>query len=182
LPELPGPRQERFMSHYGLPAYDAGQLTSSRRLAQYYEEVVKTGSEPKLAANWVLNELLFLLNEKHKVIDESPVTAAHLGELLALIHQGTVSGKMAKEILAEMFVAGKCAADVMSSKGLAQINEPEKIAEIARQIIAGNPKQVEQYRSGKTATLGWFVGQLMKATGGQANPKVVQEILKRELG
>ena len=89
---------------------------------------------------------------------------------------------MAKEILAEMFATGKKAEEVMSSKGLAQINEPEKIAAIARQIIAGNPKQVEQFRSGKTATLGWFVGQVMKATGGQANPKVVQEILKKELG
>ena len=182
LPELPGPRQERFMSHYGLPAYDAGQLTASKYLAQYYEEVVKAGIEPKLAANWVLNELLFLLKEARKEIDESPVSAARLAGMLALVHTGTVSGKMAKEILAEMFATGKQAGEVMSSKGLAQINEPEKIADVAQQIIAGNPKQVEQYRSGKTATLGWFVGQVMKATGGQANPKLVQEILRKELG
>jgi len=181
LPELPEARKERFVREYGLPEYDAAQLTSSKSLAGYFEDVVKGGSEPKLAANWVLNELLFLLKEGQQEIIESPVSALNLGELLTLVNKRTISGKMAKEILGEMFLTGKRAEEVMAEKGLAQINEPEKIAVVARQIMTANPKQVEQYRSGKTATFGWFVGQVMKATGGQANPKLVQEVLMKEL-
>jgi aspartyl-tRNA(Asn)/glutamyl-tRNA(Gln) amidotransferase subunit B len=181
LPELPDARRERFVRDYALPAYDAAQLTNSKALAEYFEVVVKAGGAVKLAANWVLNELLFLLNEAHKEITESPVSARNLAELLVLIDRGTVSGKMAKEILGEMFSSGKRAEEVMSTKGLAQINEPEKIAAVAREIMSSNRKQVEQYRSGKKATFGWFVGQVMKATGGQANPKLVQEVLKKEL-
>jgi len=181
LPELPDARKERFSREYGLPEYDAAQLTSSKSLAGYFEEVVKASGEPKVAANWVLNELLFLLNEGHQEITDSPVSAQNLAGLLTLINKGTVSGKMAKEILGEMFSTGRRAEEVMAEKGLAQINEPEKIAVVVRQIMAANPKQVEQYRSGKTATFGWFVGQVMKATGGQANPKLVQDVLKKEL-
>jgi aspartyl-tRNA(Asn)/glutamyl-tRNA(Gln) amidotransferase subunit B len=181
LPELPDARRERFVCDYGLPAYDAEQLTASKSLAGYFEEVVQAGGTPKLAANWVLNELLFLLNEARKEVTESPVAAGRLAELIVLVERETVSGKMAKEILGEMFSSGKRAEEVMAAKGLAQINEPGKIAEVARQVMAGNPKQVEQYRSGKTATFAWFVGQVMKATGGQANPKLVQEVLKKEL-
>ena len=182
LPELPEARKDRFTREYGLPEYDAAQLTASKSLAGYFEEVVKVSGEPKVAANWVLNELLFLLKEGHQEIMESPVSAHNLAELLTLVNQGTVSGKMAKEILGEMFLSVRRAEEVMAEKGLAQINAPEKITAVARQIMAANPKQVEQYRSGKTATFGWFVGQVMKATGGQANPKMVQEVLKKELG
>lgn len=181
LPELPEARKARFTRGYALPEYDAAQLISSKSLAGYYEEVVKTSDEPKVAANWVLNELLFLLKAGQKEIPESPVSAQNLAGLLTLINKGTISGKMAKEILGEMFSTGRRAEEVMAEKGLAQINEPEKIAVVTRQIMASNPKQVEQYRSGKTATFGWFVGQVMKATGGQANPKLVQEVLKKEL-
>lgn len=181
LPELPEARKARFTREYALPEYDAAQLISSKSLAGYYEEVVKTSDEPKVAANWVLNELLFLLKAGQKEIPESPVSAQNLAGLLTLINKGTISGKMAKEILGEMFSTGRRAEEVMAEKGLAQINEPEKIAVVTRQIMASNPKQVEQYRSGKTATFGWFVGQVMKATGGQANPKLVQEVLKKEL-
>ncbi|MBZ5564975.1 MAG: Asp-tRNA(Asn)/Glu-tRNA(Gln) amidotransferase subunit GatB [Acidobacteriia bacterium] len=182
LPELPEARRQRFISEYALPEYDAAQLTASKILANYFEEVAKASGEPKLAANWVLSELLYLLKEANKEITDSPVSAASLAELLALLSKGTVSGKMAKEILAEMFRAGKRAAEVMSAQGLEQINDAEKIAAMVREIMAGNPKQVEQYRKGKTATLGWFVGQVMKATRGQANPQLVQDVLKRELG
>lgn len=181
LPELPEARKARFTREYALPEYDAAQLISSKSLAGYYEEVVKTSDEPKVAANWVLNELLFLLKAGQKEIPESPVSAQNLAGLLTLINKGTISGKMAKEILGEMFSTGRRAEEVMGEKGLAQINEPERIAVVTRQIMASNPKQVEQYRSGKTATFGWFVGQVMKATGGQANPKLVQEVLKKEL-
>jgi aspartyl-tRNA(Asn)/glutamyl-tRNA(Gln) amidotransferase subunit B len=181
LPELPEARKERLVAEYALPEHDAAQLTASRDLANYFEEVAKASGEPKLAANWILSELMHLLKESACEISSSPVSAKNLAELIALIHQGTVSGKMGKEILSEMFASGKRAAEVMAAKGLEQISDPEKIAAAAREIITANPKQVEQYRSGKTATLGWFVGQVMKATRGQANPQLVQEVLKKEL-
>jgi len=182
LPELPDARRQRFIREYALPEYDAGQLTLSRPLADYFEAVAKESGEPKPAANWVLSELLHLLNDGNREITESPVSAGHLAELLRLIAKGSVSGKMAKDILAEMFSTGKTAGKLVSEKGLAQITDEGQIAKAARQVIAANPKQVEQYRSGKTATLGWFVGQVMKATRGQANPQMVQELLKKELG
>jgi aspartyl-tRNA(Asn)/glutamyl-tRNA(Gln) amidotransferase subunit B len=182
LPELPDARRQRLVREYGLPAQDAAQLTSSKWLANYFEEVARTCGEPKLAANWVLSELLYLLKEANREIEQSPVSSAHLAELLGLLRAGTISGKMGKEILAEMFATGKGAREVLAAKGLEQINDPEKIAAVAREIMAANPKQVEQYRKGKTATFGWFVGQVMKATRGQANPQLVQEVLKKELG
>jgi aspartyl-tRNA(Asn)/glutamyl-tRNA(Gln) amidotransferase subunit B len=181
MPELPDARKERFAREYALPNYDAGQLTSSKSLAAYYEDVVKGGADPKLAANWLLSEFMHLLNEAKKEVPESPVSARDFSELLSLIAQGNISGKMGKDILVEMFSSSKSPRQVMAEEGLEQINDPEKIAAAARGIIDANPRQTAQYRSGKTATLGWFVGQVMKATRGQANPQVVQEILKREL-
>jgi len=181
MPELPDARRERFMREYALSAYDAGQLTSAKSLADYYEEVAKACGEPKLAANWVLSELLYRLNETGKDIQNSPVNSADFAELLTMINQGKISGKMGKDILAEMFATGKRAREVMAEKSLEQISDPEKIAAVAREIIAANPKQAAQYRAGKTATMGWFVGQVMKATRGQANPQLVQEVLKKEL-
>jgi aspartyl-tRNA(Asn)/glutamyl-tRNA(Gln) amidotransferase subunit B len=156
-------------------------LTATKELANYFEEAAKGSGEAKLAANWILSELMFLLNESNKGIAQSPVSAGNLAELLGLIQKGSISGKMGKDILAAMFASGKSANEVMAEKGLEQINDTEKIAAVVREIMAANPKQVEQYRSGKTATLGWFVGQVMKATRGQANPPLVQEILKKEL-
>ena len=181
LPELPEARTERFVREYALSEYDAGLLTASRHLADYFEQVARACGEPKLVSNWILSELAYLLSEAKKEIGESPISAAHLAELISLVHQGTISGKMGKEILVEMFASGKRAREIMAEKGLEQINDPEKIAVVVREIMAANPKQVEQYRKGKTATLGWFTGQVMKATRGQANPQMVQEILKKEL-
>jgi len=182
LPELPEPRRERFLRDYSLTDYDAAQLTSSRALADYFEQVAKACGEPKLAANWVLSELLYLLKEANKEITESPISAQALAELVAAIAKGIISGKMGKEILVEMFATGKTARQIIAEQGLEQIQDTEKIADVARQIIAANPKQAEQYRKGKTATMGWFVGQVMKATRGQANPQLVQEVLTKELG
>jgi len=182
LPELPDARRQRFIRDYALPEYDADQLTLSKSLADYFEEAAQESGEPKLAANWVVSELPHLLNETNREITDSPVSAPHLAELLRLIQKGSVSGKMAKEILAEMFSTGKTAGALVSEKGLAQITDAGQIAAAVREVIAANPKQVEQYRGGKTATLGWLVGQVMKATRGQANPQIVQELLKKELG
>jgi aspartyl-tRNA(Asn)/glutamyl-tRNA(Gln) amidotransferase subunit B len=182
LPELPEARKQRFIQEYGLPEHDAAQLTASKLLANYYEEAARASSEPKLAANWVLSELMYLLKEANKEIEQSPVSARPLAELVSLIKEGTISGKMGKDILAEMFTSGKSAREVMAAKGLEQINDAERIAAVVREIMAANPKQVEQYRGGKSATFGWLVGQVMKTTRGQANPQLVQEVLKKELG
>ncbi|MDE3178023.1 MAG: Asp-tRNA(Asn)/Glu-tRNA(Gln) amidotransferase subunit GatB [Acidobacteriota bacterium] len=181
MPELPQPRMERFERQYALEAHDASQLTSSKALADYYEDVVKSGATPKLASNWVLTELLHLLNESNQEITASPVSAANLAELVRLIAEAAISGKMAKDILGEMFSSSRSASDVIREAGLEQINDPSRIAAAARAVIAANPMQVGQYRRGKTATLGWFVGQVMKSTRGQANPQMVQEIMKKEL-
>ena len=181
LPELPWAREARFLAEYVLPKQDAALLTMSRSTADYFEQTAKACGEPKLAANWVLNDLTFLLQESGKGFSDCPVSPQDLADLIKLIVKGTVSGKMAKEVLAEMFQSGKTASQVMAEKGVEQISDPDKIAAVAREVIAANPKQTEQYRQGKTATLGWFVGQVMKATRGQANPQLVQEILKKEL-
>lgn len=181
LPELPGARESRFLSQYDLPAQDAALLVQSRTMAGYFEETVKECGEPKLAANWILNDLAYLLQEKGRELGDCPITPQNLAGLIKLVAGGTLSGKMAKDVLAEMFQTGGTASQVVSEKGLEQITDPEKIATIARQVIAANAKQTEQYRAGKTATLGWFVGQVMKATRGQANPQLVQEVLKKEL-
>ena len=181
LPELPSAKESRFQAEYALPKQDAALLTASRATADYFEQTAKACGEPKLAANWVLNDLSYLLQENGKPIQESPVTAENLAGLIKLIAKDTISGKMAKDVLAEMFKSGKTANQVVSDKGLEQITDPEKVAAIAREIIAANPKQAEQYRQGKTATIGWFVGQVMKATRGQAQPQLVQEVLKKEL-
>jgi len=182
LPELPQSREERFLSQYGLSKQDATLLAMSRTMADYFEEVASLTGESKLAANWILNDLIFLLQENKKGFVEYPVSAKSLAELIRLITKGTISGKIAKDLLAEMVRTKKSAGEVMAEKGLEQINDPERIGDIVREIMAANPKQVEQYRKGKTATFGWFVGQVMKATRGQANPQLVQEVLKKELG
>jgi aspartyl-tRNA(Asn)/glutamyl-tRNA(Gln) amidotransferase subunit B len=182
IPELPQAKERRFLSQYGLARQDTQLLIISRTMADYFEEVAQISGEPKLTANWILNEYPFLLQEAGKGLGEYPVSAKSFAELMSLISQKTVSGTMAKDILRQMIRTGQSAGEVMAAKGLEQINDPERIAGIAREIIAANPKQVEQYRGGKTATLGWFVGQVMKATQGQGNPQAVQEVLKRELG
>jgi len=181
LPELPQTREERLERQYGLPKQDAQLLAMSRSTADYFEGVAKRAGEPKLAANWVLNDLMYLLQENHKGFTEYPVPPESLAELISLIAQGDISGKMGKEILAEMVRTEKSASAVIAERGFTQIADPEKIAAVVREIIGANPKQVEQYRKGKSAILGWFAGQVMKATGGQANPQLVQEVLRREL-
>jgi aspartyl-tRNA(Asn)/glutamyl-tRNA(Gln) amidotransferase subunit B len=182
LPELPQSREERFSKVYGLPMQVAALLIVARTMAEFFEDVVKAGAEPKLAANWLLNEYPFLLEEAKVGFTDYPVTAVDFAKLLTLVGQKTISGTMAKEILRDMIASRKGPDQIVTEKGLQQINDTEKIAVAAREVIAANPKQVEQYRKGKTATLGWFVGQVMKATRGQANPQAVQEALKKELG
>jgi aspartyl-tRNA(Asn)/glutamyl-tRNA(Gln) amidotransferase subunit B len=182
LPELPEARQQRFVREYALPEQDAAHLTSLPATAKYFEDLAAASGTPKEAANLVLGDLAYYLKAAGKDFSQCPITPVACGEVLELVTKGTISRPMAKTFLAEMFSTGNSLEVIMEEKGREQIGDPEKIAAVAREIMAANPKQVEQYRKGKAATLGWFVGQVMKATRGQANPQLVQEVLKKELG
>ena len=182
MPELPDAKRRRLGAEYGLSAYDAGVLTASRELAQYYEDAVAAaGVDPKLVANWVTGELAARLNEDGLDITNSRVMAPALAGLLRRIADGTVSGKAAKDVFEAMW-AGEGDADVViAARGLRQISDDFAIEEVVRQVIAANPKQLAQYRSGEEKVFTFFVGQTMKASRGKANPAKVNEILKRLL-
>lgn len=182
MPELPAHKRARFVENYGLREYDAQVLTLTRDVSDYYESVAKTSEDPRTAANWVMGDLMGLLKAEGKDISQSPVTAAMLGELVALIRKSEISGKLAKEIFAKMFAAGEPASVIMEREGLRQISDSAALEKIVDDALAANPKQVEQYRSGKTAVIGFLVGQVMKASRGQANPGAVNEMLKKKLG
>jgi len=181
LPELPEPRRQRFKTEYGLSSEDAAQLTDSRQMAEYFEQTVKVCRNPKAAANWILNELVHELKSAGLEIGSSPVQADQLAGVIKMIGTATISGKMAKEVLVEMFRSGKTAEEVVAQLGGGQLSDQSEIARIANEVIAANPKQLEQYRAGKTALLGFFVGQVMKQSGGRANPQVVNSVLKHLL-
>lgn len=182
LPELPAERRERFVQEYGLREYDAQVLTLERETGDYFEAVAKIGGDGRTAANWVTGDLMGLLKAAGKGIQESPVPARHLGELVALIAKGELSGKLAKEILPKMFETGEAPSVIAEREGLKQISDSGALDKIIEEVLAANPKQVEQYRSGKTAVIGFLVGQVMKASRGQANPAAVNEALKKKLG
>ena len=182
LPELPDAKAERFQQQYKLSAYDAGVLTATRAMADYYEQVVRdSGADPKIAANWIAVELSGFLNSDNKDISESPVTAAMMAGLLKRLADNTVSGKIAKDVLAAMWAGEGDADAVIEKKGLKQITDSGAIEKAVDEVIANNPKQLEQYRAGKEALFGFFVGAVMKATQGKANPAQVNELLKKKL-
>jgi aspartyl-tRNA(Asn)/glutamyl-tRNA(Gln) amidotransferase subunit B len=180
VPELPADRRSRFMESYGLREYDTGVLTSTREISEYFEKAAKAAGDARMAANWVAGDLLGAL--KGLEITESPVPAERLGELVAFIVKGEISGKMAKDIFAKMFETGDSAAAIIDREGLRQISDAGALEKIVDEVIAASPKQVEQYNSGKTGVIGYFVGQVMKASKGQANPATVNELLKAKLG
>jgi aspartyl-tRNA(Asn)/glutamyl-tRNA(Gln) amidotransferase subunit B len=181
LPELPEAKRARFVAQYGLPAYDAGVLCADQAMAAYYESCAALSGDPKAASNWVMGDLAAFLKKQEKGIAESPISAQALAGLVKLIKAGTISGKIAKTVFEEMAACGKDAAQVVKEKGLVQIADPAAVAAIIDKVIAENPKQAEEVRGGKAATLGWFVGQVMKASGGKANPGLVNKILKEKL-
>ncbi|MFN0166577.1 MAG: Asp-tRNA(Asn)/Glu-tRNA(Gln) amidotransferase subunit GatB, partial [Bryobacteraceae bacterium] len=182
MPELPAHKRTRFIESYGLREYDAQVLTSARESAEFYEKVATVSGDPKMAANWVMTELMGLLNAEGKSIAESPVSAGNLGELVGLIRKGTLSNKLAKEIFPKMFSTGDAAAVIMEREGLKQISDTGALEKIIDDVLAGNPKQVEQLKGGKTTVMGFLVGQVMKASRGQANPQAVNDLLKQKLG
>ena len=181
LPELPADRRDRFVAQYGLREYDAHVLTLTRETGDYFEAAAKVGGDGRLTANWVVGDLMGLLNGAGKSIGQSPIAAEDLGELLRLIDKGELSGKLAKEILPKMFASGERASDIVEREGLRQISDPSALETIVDQVLAANPKQVEQYKGGKSAVIGFLVGQVMKASRGQANPASVNEVLKKKL-
>jgi aspartyl-tRNA(Asn)/glutamyl-tRNA(Gln) amidotransferase subunit B len=184
LPELPDARKQRFMGEHGLSAYDAEVLVAERASAEFFEDALK-GEGPrrdaKLVANWILSDLFGALNRAGLEVEHSPVPARHLGQLVHLIQDGTISGRIAKDVFSDMFASGRDARAIIDEKGLRQISDSGPIEKIADEIIAANPDQVGKYGD-NPKLLGWFVGQVMKATRGQANPQLVNDVLRRKLG
>ena len=181
LPELPDEKKERFMRDYQLNAYDAGVLVADQESAHFFESVAK-GRDPKLAANWVMGDFFGALNRLGKEISDPPVTAANLGALVDLIADNTLSGRLAKEVFELMVETGKAPGDIVEEKGLRQVTDTGAIEASIAEVLAANPDKVAEYRSGKDKLFGFFVGQVMKATAGKANPALVNEILKKQLG
>jgi aspartyl-tRNA(Asn)/glutamyl-tRNA(Gln) amidotransferase subunit B len=181
MPELPEARRRRFVDQYALPEYDAGQLIESRALAEYFEAAVAAGAPAKAASNWIMGELARQLKERGGDIASVQVSASRLAGLLALIEKGTISGSIAKDVLENMFSTGRSAEEIVAAEGLTQIDDEAQIVELIAGVLARHTDAVRQYRGGKTATLGFLVGQVMKATAGKANPGRVNELLKRAL-
>lgn len=181
LPELPMAKRERFVKFYQIPAYDAGVLTADKALANYYETVVELTAEPKTSSNWIMGDLMRLLNEDKRDIRQCPITALSLADTIKLIKEGAISGKMAKEVVEDMYKTGKSPQEIIKEKGLVQITDEGELVKTITTIIEGNPAQVEEYRGGKEKVFGFFVGQVMKATKGKANPQLVNDILKEIL-
>ncbi len=181
LPELPEAKYGRFLSEYSLPEYDADVLTSSRPLADYFEQCAKACGNAKGAANWVMGELTRALNDNGQAIEESPVSPLQLAGMISLIDKGTISGTIAKKVFEELWKNGGDAAAIVEQQGLAQVSDTGAIETAIDQIMAANMGQVEEYRGGKDKVFGFFVGQVMKAMKGKANPAVVNDLLKQKL-
>ena len=181
LPELPGPRAKRFSEQYELSFADASQLTAERSLADYYEKAVEASGNARAAANWIRSELLRELENAGIMAEKSPVPANELGALVRMIDEDKISGKQGKDVLVEMFASGKSAAAVVQERGLVQVSDTGEIDRVIDEVIAANPNQLEHFRSGKEALFGFFVGQVMKASKGKANPRVVNERLREKL-
>jgi aspartyl-tRNA(Asn)/glutamyl-tRNA(Gln) amidotransferase subunit B len=181
LPEMPAAKRERFIKDYSIPEYDAGVLTADKALAQYFEDVVKLCDKPKQASNWVMGDVLRFLNEDKLDIRKCPITADALANMITLIEEGTISGKMAKEILPEMYKTGFQPQKIIEAKGMVQITDEGELTKTITAIIDANPSQLTDYRGGKEKLFGFFVGQVMKVTQGKANPQMVNDLLKKML-
>jgi len=180
LPELPDQKKERFINEYSLSAYEANILVSEKEISDYFEEVVKT-SDKKLAKNWIIGELFASLNEKNISISDSPITSVKMAQLIDCITLGVISGRTAKEVFEIMKETGEEPRKIIESKGLQQKSDPKELEKIIDQVIIDNKDKVAQYKSGKDKLFGFFVGQVMKDSGGKANPQLVNEILKQKL-
>ena len=180
LPELPDAKRARFMAEYGLPAYDSGVLVAEQAIADFYETVAK-GRDAKLAANWVIGDFFAALNRTGRDIETSPVSAASLGQLLDLMADNTINGRIAKEVLEAMVETGEEASAIVEAKGLRQVTDTGAIDAAVDKVLAANADKLAEYKSGKEKLFGFFVGQVMKAMAGKGNPALVNETLKRKL-
>jgi aspartyl-tRNA(Asn)/glutamyl-tRNA(Gln) amidotransferase subunit B len=181
LPELPSEKRERFIKEYHIPHYDATILTSTKPLSEYYEATVHEFPEPKTVSNWIMGDLLRELKRDEREIDECPVTPRHLAEMLSMIKDGTISGKIAKDVFEEMYQTGERPGKIVRDKGWTQILDIGEIERAIEKAIQANPKLVEDFRKGKEKLFGFFVGEVMKETKGKANPKLLNELLKEKL-
>ena len=182
LPELPDARRERLEKEYGLSDYDAGVITASRPMAEYFDEVVAGGADAKLAANWIMGELAKHLNAENKTIVDSPVEPARLAAMIQMITKGTISSKIAKTVFEEMWTSKDAPEEIVKAKGLVQITDTKAIEEIVDKVIADNPKPVEDYKGGNKKAIGALVGQVMKQSKGKANPQMVNQLLAQKPG
>jgi len=181
IPELPDAKRERFVKDYGLPEYDADMLTQTRSLAAYYEEAAKLSGQPKVISNWMMGELMRLLNAEGREIEDCPVRPDRLAGMIKMISDGTISTKIAKTVFEEMYKSGKDAGVVVQEQGLTQVSDTGAIEQIIAEVIKANPAQHADYRAGKEKLFGFFVGQVMKASKGKANPDLVNQLLKKKL-
>ncbi|HYL46219.1 MAG TPA: hypothetical protein VEU52_04275, partial [Candidatus Limnocylindrales bacterium] len=182
MPELPDAKRARFVREYEITAYDAGVLTATRELGDYFEEVLRAGAPAKAAASWISVELLRLLKDAGKEISECPVTPEQIAGLLKKVEAGEITAASGKKVFGAMFETGKSAAEIIATEGLAQISDAGAIEKIAREVVAKNQANAEKFRAGNEGVFKFFVGQVMKETRGQANPQIVNEILRRVLG
>jgi aspartyl-tRNA(Asn)/glutamyl-tRNA(Gln) amidotransferase subunit B len=181
MPELPEARSRRFVSEYGIPAYDAGVLTQSAQLADYFEATARAANNPKAASNWIMGELLRTLKERSQEISDVPIPPAALAALIALIDNGTISTAIAKGVFAKMYDSGRSADDIVREEGLAQNSDEGALSAIVTEVLSANEETAAQYRAGKKQTFGFLVGQVMKKSGGKANPKLASDLVKRAL-
>ncbi len=181
LPELPADKRRRFVSEYGVPDYDAGVLTLSRAVADYFEAAARASGNPKAASNWVMTEVLRKLKQDEQGLGSCPVPPAHLGQMIRLLDGGTISGKIAKDLFERMWLSGEPPEAIVARAGLIQVNDEAALQAVIAEVVTESPDQLAAYRNGKTSTLGWFVGQVMKRTEGKANPQVVNRLLKQAL-
>jgi aspartyl-tRNA(Asn)/glutamyl-tRNA(Gln) amidotransferase subunit B len=181
MPELPEARRRRFVASYGLPDYDAGVLTQSVALADYFEQVAEAAGNAKATSNWVMGEVLRTLNDRGKTMDDLPLAAQALAGLIGLVDKGTISSSTAKEVFAQMYDSGRSAEDIVTAEGLAQIGDESALMTIVQDVLGRHQDAAAQYRAGKRTTFGFLVGQVMKASGGKGNPKLINTLLRREL-
>ncbi len=182
LPELPDEKRKRFIGQHGLPEYDAELLTSEKAIADWYERVVESGGLPKVVSNWMMGDLMRLLNEENKSVDALLFVPAQMVGMLKLIDDGTISGKIAKTVFEEMYRTGKNAGDIVKEKGLVQISDMSEIETAVDEVLAKSASEVVRFKAGDEKLMGFFVGQVMKATKGKANPKMLNDLLKEKLG
>jgi aspartyl-tRNA(Asn)/glutamyl-tRNA(Gln) amidotransferase subunit B len=181
MPELPDAMRDRFVESYGLSYADASQMVVDKGLAGYYEKAAEASGNPRVSANFILSELTRELNNSSRTASDSPVSPESLADLIRTLDRGEINNNQAKEVLVEMFAGGRSAAEVISDKGFEQVSDSGEIEKIIDQVIESNENQVKAYRGGNVKLFGFFIGQVMKASQGKANPTIVNEILKRKL-